>query len=80
MCHTRTRAQATEQVVNDASARAGTTADVPQSRQEPALAAASAAVLLGLGALLAGSASAQVLTASIWGSPVLTEALTFPWF
>nr|AHN09734.1 phytoene desaturase [Dunaliella parva]ARH02608.1 phytoene desaturase [Dunaliella parva] len=68
---------ASEQVVDNVNARMGN--QVTQQNQ-PALAAASAAVLLGAGALLAGTASAQVLTASIWGSPVLTEALTFPWF
>nr|ADD52599.1 phytoene desaturase [Dunaliella salina]QIW94439.1 carotene synthesis related protein [Dunaliella salina] len=68
---------ACEQVVEDASTRTGSQS---AASSQPALAAASAAVLLAMGAVLAGNASAQVLTEAIWGSEVLTEAVTFPWF
>lgn len=63
--HTRTHTQACEQVVEDASSRTGV-----QSSQEkqPALAAASAAVLLAAGAVWASAASAAQL-----------DAVTFPW-
>ncbi len=65
--------------MDDAATRTGAQS---VSESQPALAAASAAVLLalGAGAALAGSASAQVLMDPIWGSEVLTEAVTFPWF
>eukprot|EP00967_Tisochrysis_lutea_P050765 scaffold62501_cov16-Tisochrysis_lutea.AAC.1 len=62
--------QACEQVVEDASTRTGSQS---AASSQPALAAASAAVLLAMGAVLAGNASAQVLTEAIWGSEGLLE-------